>query len=67
MLGNKDPSKKIAESKSLWNYALSPGWTTQEVEILKIALMKFGIGRWRTIEESQCLPTKSMSQMYLQA
>ena len=38
--------KKIAESKSLWNYALSPGWTIQEVEILKIALMKFGIGKW---------------------
>ena len=44
-------TKKIAESKSLWNYALSPGWTQQEVEILKIALMKFGIGKWTAIEK----------------
>ena len=45
---------------SLWNYALSPGWTRQEVEILKIALMKFGVGRWKAIENSECLPTKTI-------
>ncbi|CDW75399.1 UNKNOWN [Stylonychia lemnae] len=49
LAGNQ--SKKIAESKSLWNYALSPGWTQQEVEILKIALMKFGVGKWTAIEK----------------
>jgi len=41
----------VAESKSLWNYSLSPGWTQQEVEVLKLALQKFGIGRWRSIEQ----------------
>ena len=40
---------KIADSKSLHNYTLSPGWTRQEVDILKIALMKFGIGKWKKI------------------
>jgi hypothetical protein len=42
---------KIADSKSLHNYTLSPGWTKEEVEILKIALMKFGIGRWKKIKK----------------
>ena len=54
------------ESKSLWNYTLSPGttflceyevliickgWSDGEVTILKKALMKFGIGRWKKIIE----------------
>eukprot|EP00347_Sterkiella_histriomuscorum_P006048 403354260 len=64
MAGNQN--KKIAESKSLWNYALSPGWTQQEVEILKIALMKFGVGRWSAINKSGVLPTKQIQQCYLQ-
>ena len=40
---------KIADSKSLHNYTLSPGWTRDEVDILKAALMKFGIGKWKKI------------------
>ena len=47
----KQNDKKIAESKSLWNYSLSPGWTKEEVHVLKIALMKFGVGRWTSIEK----------------
>lgn len=58
---------KQQDSLSLWNYALSPGWNRQEVEILKIALMKFGVGKWKAIEASGCLPTKTIGQMYLQA
>jgi len=42
---------KIADSKSLHNYTLSPGWSADEVEILKIALMKFGIGKWKKIQK----------------
>ena len=40
---------KIADSKSLHNYTLSPGWSREEVEVLKIALMKYGIGKWKKI------------------
>ena len=36
-------------SKSLWNYTLSPGWTDDEVFILKLALQKFGVGNWQAI------------------
>jgi len=42
---------KMADSKSLHNYTLSPGWTREEVDILKIALMKFGIGKWKKIQK----------------
>ncbi|TNV82257.1 hypothetical protein FGO68_gene14884 [Halteria grandinella] len=65
------PTQKAAQSglfdsKSLWNYSLSPGWTQEEVTVLKIALMKFGIGKWTKIEKSGVLPTKSIQQCYLQ-
>jgi hypothetical protein len=52
---------KIADSKSLHNYTLSPGWSKEEVEILKIALMKFGISRWKHIIKYVIL----ISQIYL--
>ncbi len=54
------------QSKSLWNITLSPGWTIEEVSILKKALQKLGIGKWRKIIESQCLPGKSIGQIYMQ-
>ena len=57
---------KVSTSRSLWNFALSPGWSPQEVEILKLSLMKYGIGRWSKICASDCLPTKNISQMYIQ-
>ena len=41
--------QNVGQSRSLWNFALSPGWDPKEAEILKIALMKYGIGRWVTI------------------
>ena len=56
----------MAESKSLHNYTLSPGWTEEEVQTLSIALMKFGIGKWKKIQASGCLPSKTISQMNLQ-
>lgn len=54
------------ESASLWNYTLSPGWSRAEVEVLKLALQKFGIGKWARIIRSKCLPGKSIGQIYLQ-
>jgi len=44
---------------------LNPGWTEEEVSILKLALMRFGVGRWRKIVKSQCLPGKSIGQIYM--
>ncbi|KAI9259359.1 hypothetical protein BY458DRAFT_440457 [Sporodiniella umbellata] len=54
------------DSASLWNCTLSPGWTEDESEILRNALMKFGIGNWAKIIESGCLPGKTNAQMNLQ-
>ncbi|ORX78557.1 hypothetical protein K493DRAFT_412352 [Basidiobolus meristosporus CBS 931.73] len=54
------------DSASLWNCTLSPGWTEPEVHILRKAVMKFGIGNWAKIIESQCLFGKTIAQMNLQ-
>lgn len=61
-------SRKIDhnQSKSLWNYTLSPGWKESEVTVLKMALMKFGVGKWKKIVKSNCLPGKSVGQIYMQ-
>jgi hypothetical protein len=34
--------------------------------VLRLALMKFGIGKWKRILESKCLPGKSIGQIYMQ-
>ena len=42
-------SKKLIKeghSESLKTRALQPGWTAEESEVLKVGLMKFGIGKW---------------------
>lgn len=54
------------DSASLWNCTLSPGWTQSEVQVLRQALMKFGVGNWMKIIESECLPGKTIAQMNLQ-
>jgi hypothetical protein len=36
------------------------------VQILKLALMKFGLGKWRKIVKSKCLAGKSIGQIYMQ-
>ncbi|KAJ2844497.1 hypothetical protein IWW36_005163 [Coemansia brasiliensis] len=54
------------DSASLWNCTLSPGWTQEEVQVLRKALLKFGIGNWMKIIESECLPGKTIAQMNLQ-
>ncbi|KAJ1903798.1 hypothetical protein LPJ81_002862 [Coemansia sp. IMI 209127] len=54
------------DSASLWNCTLSPGWTQEEVQILQQALLRFGVGNWMKIIESECLPGKTIAQMNLQ-
>ena len=36
-------------SGSTSNVALQGGWTPEEIQILKICLMKFGLGRWTAL------------------
>ncbi|KAJ3001811.1 hypothetical protein HKX48_002665 [Thoreauomyces humboldtii] len=54
------------DSASLWNCTLSPGWSLEEADILRRALMRFGIGNWKDILESACLPGKTNAQLNLQ-
>eukprot|EP01103_Thecamoeba_quadrilineata_P001836 TRINITY_DN11695_c0_g1_i1.p1 TRINITY_DN11695_c0_g1~~TRINITY_DN11695_c0_g1_i1.p1 ORF type:complete len:266 (-),score=85.18 TRINITY_DN11695_c0_g1_i1:61-858(-) len=65
------PSKRklvcSGDSKSLWNSTLSPGWTEEESGILHLAIMKFGLGRWKDIIDSGCLPGKTPSQLNIQS
>ena len=47
----KKKQQDIHDSKSLWNFSIAPGWKSEEIDILKKALMKFGIGKWKQIQE----------------
>ena len=51
------------DSQSLRNSTLAPGWRPDEVAVLKVALMKYGIGRWKKIMQSGFLPGKTPSQL----
>lgn len=48
-LGTNVGQYKQGSSKSLWNFALSPGWSKEEIDLLKIAIMKFGVGKWNDL------------------
>ncbi|KAJ3325477.1 hypothetical protein HDV06_004336 [Boothiomyces sp. JEL0866] len=54
------------DSASLWNCTLVPGWTREESDILRKALMKFGIGNWKEVMEAGVLPGKTNAQLNLQ-
>lgn len=54
------------DSVSLWNCTLSPGWTQEESDILRNALIYYGIGNWKDVIEHGCLPDKTNAQMNLQ-
>ena len=56
-----------ADSKSLWNYTLAPGWTQKEIEVFVAALKKYGVGSWTRITRERLLPGKTVAQMYNQA
>jgi len=67
-MSSKTAKKLIrsADSPSLWNCSLSPGWTREDLEVLRLAIMKFGLGSWSKIIKSSCLPGKTPSQLNLQ-
>jgi hypothetical protein len=48
------------------NLTVCIGWTVEEVGVLRSAIMKFGVGRWAEILESNCLPGKTPAQLNLQ-
>lgn len=55
-----------ANSRSLWNMTLSPGWSEAEAEVLREALMFWGVGRWAAIAKARVLPGKTPAQLNLQ-
>jgi len=65
LMGSNPLSKMLRsnESASLWNSTLSPGWSGEEMQVLRLALMKLGVGNWTGIIESGCLPGKTTSQL----
>lgn len=48
---------------SRWNFTPSPGWTKEEAQILKLCLMKYGVGRWVQILDTGLLPGKLIQQL----
>ena len=54
-------------SDSLCNASISPGWTEEEIKVLRLAIMKFGLGNWTQLLEGGYLPGKSISQLNNQA
>ena len=46
-----------------WNFTPAPGWTKEEAQILKLCLMKHGVGRWVQILDSGLLPGKMIQQL----
>lgn len=47
-----------------WNCTPSPGWTQDEVAILRLSLMKYGVGQWVKILDTGLLPGKMIQQLY---
>jgi len=65
-MGSRQKFVRSADSKSLWNCTLSPGWTQEECDILRCAIMKYGLGAWTQIIKSKVLPGKTAAQLNLQ-
>jgi hypothetical protein len=54
---------KAGDAASLWNFTPSPGWTKEEAHVLKLCLMKYGVGQWLQILGTGLLPGKLIQQM----
>jgi hypothetical protein len=46
-----------------WNFTPSPGWTKEEVQILRLCVMKHGVGAWGQIAASGQLAGKTSQQL----
>ena len=47
-----------------WNFTAAPGWTRDECHILRLCLMRHGIGQWLHILGTGLLPGKLIQQLY---
>ena len=54
---------KIGDSSSLWNFTTAPGWTKDQVAVLRTALRALGVGKWVQILETGLLPGKVIQQL----
>ncbi|KAK9805807.1 hypothetical protein WJX73_001961 [Symbiochloris irregularis] len=61
--GHDRRGPKLGDAASLWNFTPSPGWTKEEAAILKLCLMKYGVGRWVQILDTGLLPGKLIQQL----
>ena len=59
----KSPNNMQCVSVCSWNFTPSPGWTKEEAQILKLCLMKYGVGRWVQILDTGLLPGKLIQQL----
>ncbi|GLC35084.1 hypothetical protein PLESTB_000552300 [Pleodorina starrii] len=54
---------RVGDAASLWNFTPAPGWTREEVQILRLCLMKHGVGQWLQILGTGLLPGKLIQQV----
>ena len=57
------PPRPAPPAPARWNFTPSPGWTKEEVQVLKLCLMKHGVGRWVQILSDGLLPGKLIQQL----
>jgi hypothetical protein len=62
----KERVRFTTHSKSLYNITQSPGWSEEENKVLKLAIMKFGVGAWTKIMSLGIVPGKTNAQLNLQ-
>ena len=43
---------------------MAPGWSKEELRLLKLCLMQCGIGAWSQVLETGLLPGKQITQLY---
>ena len=53
------------QSDSVWNCSKQPGWTKLDITLLRLGVMKFGVGKWKDFLEANLLPNKPVMACYL--
>ncbi|KAG2488360.1 hypothetical protein HYH03_013050 [Edaphochlamys debaryana] len=54
---------RVGAAASPWNFTPAPGWSRDEVQILRLCLMKHGVGQWMAILGTGRLPGKLIQQL----